>query len=159
MLPPSKHTQAPSLLAVRRSMLLGRPRLRIVVCCFAILTFLLQHQPVASFLARAGGLQRRALTMSSTLRGDDGRAILLLSTTEDKASVNLVNALLQRGGWDPHDVAGIAEGRVWRRPGASVYLWQIEQGFLRADALDRRWTTATSQPLQGASLSLSLLKG
>lgn len=137
-------------------MLLGRPRLRIVVCCLAILAFLLQHQPVASFLARAGGLRRRALTMSG---GDDGRAILLLSTTEDKASVNLVNALLQRGGWDPHDVAGISEGRVWRRPGASkpAYLWQIERGFLRADALDRQWTTATSQPLQGASLSF--LKG
>ena len=160
-------------------MLLGRLRLRIVVvCCLGVLAFLLQPQPVASLIARLptaaaarAGLRRqppspllllhhrqaRGLpTMASSSTnggvGDACRAILLLSTTEDKASVNLVNALLQRGGWEPHDVAGLSEGRVWRRPGASkpTYLWQIEQGFLRADFLDRRWTTATKEPLQGA---------
>ncbi len=81
--------------------------------------------------------------------GPDG-TILLLSTTEDKASVNLVNALLQRGGWEPHDVPAI-EGRVWKRPDAPtpLYLWQIQQGFLRADFLDKTWTATTLQPLQG----------
>lgn len=83
----------------------------------------------------------------------DLSSILLVSTTEDKASVNLLNALLNRGGWEPHDVSGLSGGRVWRRPDAPqpLYLWQIEQGFLRTDSLDLQWTEATKQPLQGTS--------
>lgn len=92
-----------------------------------------------------------AATASSSGAGDD-RATLLLATTEDKASRNLVNALLQRGGWEPHDVPSI-DGLVWKQLKARTptFLWQIEKGFLSADFLDTEWVTATSQPLQGPS--------
>jgi hypothetical protein len=95
-------------------------------------------------------------TMATTGGGGDtsssARAILLLSTTEDMASVNLVNALLHRGGWEEHEVPALGtEGRVWRRTDAPqpLYLWQIQKSFLRSDFLDRQWTAATNQQLQG----------
>ncbi len=71
------------------------------------------------------------------------KTILLLATTEDKASKNMVQSLLARGGWaeaEPIDTAS----RVWRREtGPShVYLWEIQQGFLRADGLDTKWLAA-----------------
>lgn len=137
--------------------MLQRPR---IACCIALLTLILQHHLAAAFIRgrlpaaaaarRAGVLrQHRALRMSSSA----DPSILLLSTTEDKASVNLLNALLNRGGWEPFEVSGLAGGKVWRRPDAPkpLFLWQIEQGFLRADSLDRQWTEVTKQPLQGAS--------
>lgn len=82
----------------------------------------------------------------------EAAAVLLMSTTEDKASAGMAAALLRRGGWEEFDVPAISEeGRVWRRVDAlqPLYMWQIQQGFLRADFLDRRWVIATGLDLHG----------
>jgi D-aminoacyl-tRNA deacylase len=93
--------------------------------------------PSAAAVAKAAAATTTATTTASV------KTILLLATTEDKASLNLVKALLSRGGWTespPIDKTS----RVWYRPTGShsIYLWQISQGFLHADWLDQKWLAA-----------------
>lgn len=142
-----------------------------------ILVLLLQLRPVASFLlarfpaaAASAGVRlghpavllqrhhrRSFVTMASAESAGADRTILLLSTTEDKASVGLVNALVRRGGWEPTELPALPQGRAWRRPDSRqpLYMWQIDTGFLRSDFLDQQWKAATSQELQGGSKTVA----
>ena len=75
------------------------------------------------------------------------KTTLLLSTTEDKASVLMLQALLAKDGWTESPTSIDTHSRLWHRNDntaspTNIYLWQIPEGFLRADHLDKKWLSA-----------------
>jgi len=100
-------------------------------------------QPPPPSAAAAAVEKAAATTTPPAQTAASVKTILLLATTEDKASLNIVKALLSRGGWADSPSMDTTS-RIWYRSTSShnIYLWQISQGFLHADWLDRKWLAA-----------------
>ncbi|CAM9347160.1 unnamed protein product [Heterosigma akashiwo] len=66
---------------------------------------------------------------------------LLLATTEDVASVTMLDAIFEHTqGWEEQ---GQIQGATYWKHETGTYLWRIHQSFLNADDLDKQWEAST----------------